>query len=211
MAGVTQIPVQPAAGLTFAEALRASLHHDPDVVMVDELQDRETTHLAARAALTGHRILSGLHTHDASSAITRLVDLGIEPFFLCTTLTGVLAQRLVRKLCAACREPYEVEGASLVHVGISFPKDPGAVEVFRAKGCERCRGTGYRGRTGIFELLVIDPQIRSLIIKRTSGYQIRQSAVSRGMLTLPQAMWQKIHAGETSLEELMGVLPPDFH
>jgi len=211
LAGGTQIPVQPAAGLTVAEALRASLHHDPDVLMVDELQDREATHLAVRTALTGHLVLAGLHTADASGVITRLLDLGVEPFFLCTTVTGILAQRLVRKLCPACREPYEVEGASLVHLGISFPSDPGAVKVFRATGCERCRRTGYRGRTGIFELLVVDHQVRSLIIKRTSGYQIRQSAVSRGMLTLPQAMWLKIQAGETSLEELMRVLPPDIH
>ncbi|MBI4342294.1 MAG: Flp pilus assembly complex ATPase component TadA [Candidatus Omnitrophica bacterium] len=211
LAGGTQIPVQPAAGLTVAEALRAGLHHDPDVIMVDELQEREATHLAVRTALTGRLVLAGLHTADASSVITRLLDHGVEPFFLCTTVTGILAQRLVRKLCTACREPYEVEGASLVHLGISFPNDPGAVKVFRATGCERCRRTGYRGRTGIFELLVVDHQIRSLIIKRTSGYQIRQSAVSRGMLTLPQAMWLKIQAGETSLEELMRILPPDLH
>jgi len=210
LVGATQVPVQPDAGLTFAGALRASLHHDPDVVMVGELQDRETAHLAVRTALTGHLVLSSLHTNDASSTITRLLDLDVEPFFLCTTVSGILAQRLVRKLCAACREPYEVEGVSLVHLGISFSRDPGAVEVFRAKGCERCRQTGYHGRTGIFELLVVDHQIRSLIIKRTSGYQIRQSAVSRGMLTLPQAMWQKIQTGETSLEELMRVLPPDL-
>ena len=208
--GVTQIPVRPKDGLTFADGLQASAGHDPDVVMVGELQDQETAGLAVRTALTGHLVLSGFHTNDAASAITRLLDYGIEPFFLCSTLSGILAQRLVRKLCADCREPYEVEGASLSHLGIVLPREAGAVSVWRAKGCATCRQTGYHGRTGIFELLPIDHQIRSLIIKRTSGFQIRQSAISRGMLTLPQAMWLKIHDGETSLEELMQVLPPDL-
>ncbi|MBI3455358.1 MAG: Flp pilus assembly complex ATPase component TadA [Candidatus Rokubacteria bacterium] len=209
--GATQIPVRPKDGLTFADGLRASAGHDPDIVMVGELQDQETASLAVRAALTGHLVLAGFHTHDASSAITRLLDFGIEPFFLCSTLSGILAQRLVRKLCPECREPYEVEAASLSHLGIVLPKEAGAVSAWRAKGCPACRQTGYRGRTGLFELLPIDHQIRSLIIKRTSGFQIRQSAISRGMLTLPQAMWLKIHDGETSLEELLQVLPPDLH
>lgn len=208
--GVTQIPVRPKDGLTFADGLQASAGHDSDVVMVGELQDQETASLAVRTALTGHLVLAGFHTNDAASAITRLLDFGIEPFFLCSTLSGILAQRLVRKLCPDCREPYEVEGASLSHLGIVLPKEAGAVPVWRAKGCPKCRQTGYRGRTGIFEVLPIDHQIRSLIIKRTSGFQIRQSAIARGMLTLPQAMWLKIHDGETSLEELMQVLPPEL-
>ena len=210
LAGATQIPVHPKEGLTFADGLQASAFHDPDIVMLGELPDQETAGLAVRTALTGHLVLAGFHTNDAASAITRLLDFGIEPFFLCSTLSGILAQRLVRKLCPACREPHEVEGASLIHLGITLPKETGAVEVFRPKGCAKCRQTGYHGRTGIFELLPIDHQIRSLIIKRTSGFQIRQSAISRGMFILPQAMWLKIHDGETSLEELMQVLPPDL-
>ena len=210
LAGATQITVQPNAGFTFADGLRAIEHHDPDIVMVGEIPDQETAGLTVRAALTGRLVLSSLHTNDASSTITRLVDLGIEPFFLCSTLTGILSQRLVRKLCEACREPYEVEGASLTHLGTFFPKRAGTVPLWRAKGCKQCRQTGFHGRTGIFELLVIDHQIRSLMIKRTSGIQIRQSAVSRGMMILPQAMWKKIQAGVTSLEEMIRILPPEL-
>ena len=210
LAGTTQISVQPNAGFTFADGLRAIVHHDPDIIMVGEIPDQETAGLTVRAALTGRLVLSSLHTNDASSTITRLLDLGVEPFFLCSTLTGILSQRLVRKLCEACREPYEVEGASLTHLGTFFPKRTGTVPLWRAKGCKQCRQTGFHGRTGIFELLVVDHQIRSLMIKRTSGIQIRQSAVSRGMMILPQAMWRKIQAGITSLEEMIRSLPPEL-
>ena len=210
IAGITQIPVQPHTGLTFADSLRAALQHDPDLVMVGELPDAETATLAVRTALTGRTVLSSLHTIDASSAITRLLDLGIEPFFLCSTLTGILAQRLVRRLCIACREPLPLEAANLEALGLTVPKLPGKLRLWKAKGCAQCRQTGYQGRTGIFELLVIDHQIRSLIIKRTSGLQIRQSAVSRGMITLSQALWQKAQVGETSLEELLRVLPTEL-
>lgn len=210
LAGITQTALQPNDGLTFAEGLRAALQHDPDVVMVGELPDAQTAGLAVRAALTGRRVLSSTHTNDASSTITRLLDLGIEPFFLCSTLTGVLAQRLVRRLCIACREPLPLEAANFEVLGLTVPKLSGKMRLWKATGCDRCRQTGYQGRTGIFELLVVDHQIRSLIIKRTSGLQIRQSAVSRGMVTLSQAAWQKAQVGETSLEELLRVLPPEL-
>jgi type II secretory ATPase GspE/PulE/Tfp pilus assembly ATPase PilB-like protein len=209
LAGVTQIPVQPQAGLTVADGLRAIPHHNPDIVMVSELEDQEAASLAVRTALTGHLVLSSLHTNDASKGITRLLDLRVEPFFLCSTVTGILSQRLIRKLCTACREPYVVEAVSVIHLGVSLPKETGAVPVWRAKGCTRCRDTGFYGRTGVFELLVVDHQIRSLIIKRTSGAQIRQSAISRGMMSLPQAVWHKVQAGVTSLHEFIRVLPPE--
>ncbi len=210
VAGITQIPAQPKTGLTMADGMRAALQHDPDLVMVGELPDAETATLAVRTALTGRAVLSSLHTIDASSAITRLLDFGIEPFFLCSTLTGILAQRLVRRLCIACREPLPLEAANLEALGLTVPKLPGKLRLWKAKGCAQCRQTGYQGRTGIFELLVIDHQVRSLIIKRTSGLQIRQSAVSRGMITLSQALWQKAQVGETSLEELLRVLPTEL-
>ena len=209
--GVTQMPIAPKTGLTFTDGLRAAAHHDPDVVMVGELHDQDTAALAVRAALAGRLVLAGMHTADASGTITRLMDLDIEPFFLCSTLSGILAQRLVRTLCTACREPYQVEAASLSHLGVSLAKPSGDVTVWRAKGCKECRTTGYHGRTGVFELLAVDHQIRSLIIKRTSGIQIRQSAVSRGMMTLLQAVWQKVQNGTTSLEELIRISPREPH
>jgi type II secretory ATPase GspE/PulE/Tfp pilus assembly ATPase PilB-like protein len=208
--GLTQIPVQTRTGLTFADGLRSIADHDPDVVMVGDMGDQETASLTVRTALTGHLVLSTLHTNDASSAITRLLDLGIEPFFLCQTLTGILAQRLVRKLCVACREPSDVEASSLVPLGIAVPKRSGAVRLWRPRGCKRCRQTGYLGRIGVFELLTVDHHVRSLIIKRTSGSQIRQSAISRGMVSLAQAFWQKVATGDTSLAELSRILPPEL-
>ncbi len=210
IAGITQIPVQPHTGLTFADGLRAALQHDPDVVMVGELPDAEAASLAVRTALTGRFVLSTLHTNDASSVVTRLLDLGIEPFFLCSTVSGILAQRLIRRLCMACREPLPIEAANLAPLGLTVPKLSGKMRLWRAKGCDQCRHTGYQGRTAIFELIVVDHQIRSLMIKRTSGLQIRQSAVSRGMITLSQAIWQKAQVGETSLEELVRVLPAEL-
>lgn len=210
LAGTTQIQVYPKAGLTCAEALRAITHHDSDIIMVGALHEQETASLAVRAALAGRLVLSSLHTSDASSVFTRLLDLGVEPFFLCSTVSGVLAQRLVRTLCPTCREPYQVDGANLTHLGISLPNPSAAVPVWRPKGCKRCRNTGYHGRTGVFELLVVDHHIRSLVIKRTSGAQIRQSAISRGMATLSQSVWRKVASGETSLEELIRVLPAEL-
>ena len=208
--GLTQIPVQTRTGLTFADGLRSIADHDPDVVMVGEMGDRETASLTVRAALTGHLVLSTLHTNDASGAVTRLLDLEIEPFFLCQTLSGILAQRLIRRLCVACREPSDVEASSLAPLGVAAPKRAGAVRLWRPRGCKRCRRTGYHGRTGVFELLAVDHHIRSLMIKRTSSAQIRQSAMSRGMVSLAQAFWQKVATGETSLAELSRILPPDL-
>jgi type II secretory ATPase GspE/PulE/Tfp pilus assembly ATPase PilB-like protein len=209
LTGVTQIPVHPHGGLTFAQGLEAALQHDPDIIMVGELPDQETSQSAVRAALTGRLVLSNLRTNDASSAITRLLDFGVEPFFLCSTLSAILSQRLLRKLCADCREAHEVDAAALATIGLSLPKTAGTVKLWRAKGCKRCRQTGYLGRAAIFELLTVDHQIRSLIIKRTSGIQIRQSAVARGMVTLLHSAWQAVQVGATSLEELVRVLPRD--
>ena len=209
--GLTQLQVQPNAGLTFAAAMRSMLRHDPNIVMVGEIRDQETAVLALRAALSGHLVLSCLHTNDAAGAIIRMVDLGIEPFLLCSTLIGVLSQRLPRLLCAGCRTFTEVDAASLSHVGPGSPVQSGTMRVGQARGCPKCRATGYHGRTGVFELLVVDHHIRSLMLKQTSTAQLRQSAVSRGMQTLWQAGWQKVQAGRISLQELARVLPPDQH
>ena len=208
LAGMTQIQVQPKIGLTFADGLRSMLRHDPDIIMVGEIRDQETASLAVRAALTGHLVLSTLHTNDAASGITRLQDLGIEPFLLCSTLGGILSQRLIRKLCDACRQPYEADVAGLAHLGVELPQT-GTVKLWRARGCTQCRDTGYHGRTGIFELLPVDSRVRGLIIKRTPSVQIRQSAIANGMRTLIHSGWDKVCAGATSLDELVRVLPAE--
>ena len=206
--GLTQLQVQPNAGLTLAAGLGSMLRHDPDIIMIGEIRDQDTAGLAMRAALSGHLVLASLHTNDAASAIIRLVDFGVEPFLLCSTLTGIVSQRLPRLLCTACRTLAEVDAAGLSHVGPGAPAQPGTVRVGQAHGCDACRHTGYHGRTGLFELLVVDHHIRSLMLKQTSTAQLRQSAVSRGMQTLWQSGWQAAQAGRTSLQELVRVLPP---
>lgn len=208
--GATQIQVQPESGLTVASGLRSILRHDPDIILVNELKDRETTALAVGAALTGHLVLSSVSTQDASGAITRLLDLGIEPFLLCSTLSGIISQRLVRKLCMSCRKSQDVGAAALKSMGIVMPGKSESTSLWNAQGCQRCRHTGYHGRTGIFETLIIDSHIRSLIIKRSSGLQVRQSTIARGMKNLWQSGWQKVQTGETSLQELVGVVPPEL-
>ena len=208
--GLTQIQVQPKIGLTFATGLRSILRHDPDIIMVGEIRDEETANLAIRAALTGHLVLATIHTNDASSAITRLMDLGIEPFLLCSTLSGILSQRLIRLLCQQCRQQTKIDGAALGAMGLNIPAEAASAKLWGSQGCTQCRMTGYQGRTGVFELLVVDHRIRSLMIKRTPAVQIRQSAMAQGMRSLWQSGWQKIQAGHTSLEELIRVLPPSL-
>jgi len=209
LAGLTQIQVHPKTGLTFATGLRSILRHDPNIIMVGEIRDQETASLAIRSSLTGHQVLSTLHTNDAASGVTRLLDLGIEPFLLCSTVTGLISQRLVRRLCASCREPVDVEAASLSHVGITLPSTARDIRVWRARGCKECRQTGYHGRVAVFEVLLVDHHVRSLIIKRTSSTQIRQSAMANGMQSLMQTAWENVRTGVTSLEELIRILPPE--
>jgi type II secretory ATPase GspE/PulE/Tfp pilus assembly ATPase PilB-like protein len=205
---VTQIPLE--AGSTFAGGLRAVLRHDPDVVMAGELPDAEAAREAVRVSLTGHLVLSTLHTNDAPGAITRLLDMGVEPFLVTSTVMGVLAQRLVRALCPQCREPVEVETSGLVQAGLAVPQRTGRITLWRAARCPQCRQTGYQGRIGVFEVLTVDHHIRSLMIKHTSSSQIRQSAISRGMMSLWQAGWRAVSSGVTSLEELTRGLSPDL-
>ena len=211
MSGVTQIHVRPKVGLTFATGLRSILRHDPDIIMVGEIRDQETANLAVRAALTGHVVLSSLHTNDAAGGVTRLLDLGIEPFLLCSTLSGILSQRLVRVLCESCRIACELDTASLSCVGVVAPAEAeDRLRVWRPHGCARCRQTGYYGRRGLFELLTIDHHIRSLIIKRAPSAHLKQSATSRGMISLWQSGWDAVRSGLTSLEELVRVLPAEL-
>jgi general secretion pathway protein E len=199
---VNQIPVKPKIGLSFAAGLRHIVRQDPDVIMVGEIRDLETAEIAIQAALTGHLVFSTLHTNDASSAVTRLQDMGCEPYLFSSVLNGVLAQRLVRRICQGCRVPKPAEAAELVALGVA---STGAEELFHGKGCDECRGTGYRGRTGIYELLRVTESIRSLIVRKAPAAEIRREAVAHGMVTLREDGWARARAGLTTVAEILRV------
>ena len=204
--GVNQIPVRPNIGLSFASGLRHIVRQDPDVIMVGEIRDLETAEIAIQAALTGHLVFSTLHTNDAPSAVTRLQDMGCEPYLVSSVLSGVLAQRLVRRICQSCRAPDHPDPAELLGLGVT---DPNGVELFRGKGCDECRGTGYRGRTGIYELFRITEETRGLIVRRVPAGEIRHHAVEHGMATLREDAWAKACAGLTTVEEILRVTQED--
>ncbi|MBI2812871.1 MAG: Flp pilus assembly complex ATPase component TadA [Opitutae bacterium] len=200
--GVMQVPVNLAAGLTFARALRTFLRQDPDIVMVGEIRDLETAQIAIQASLTGHLVLSTLHTNDAPSAVTRLVDMGIEPFLLASTLEAVLAQRLVRRLCPACRAAYTPSEALLRQLGADTAKESGQV-FHRAVGCAACNLLGYKGRIGLFEYLPMNDSLREAVVRGVSLVELKQQAVGQGMTTLREAGLAAILAGETTVEEVV--------
>jgi general secretion pathway protein E len=199
--GIGQMQVNPKINLTFAAGLRSILRQDPDVIMIGEIRDRETAEIAIHASLTGHLVFSTLHTNDASSAATRLIDMGIEPFLVASSVVAVLAQRLIRKVCPDCKQPYQPDDEELIRLGVV----PGKTKptFYRGSGCPACTQTGYRGRTGIHELLVMDDEIRRLIGNKADAAAIRQSAVSRGMVLLKEEAAEKIFAGITTTEEVM--------
>jgi len=206
--GVAQIPVRPGRNFTFATGLRAILRQDPDVVMVGEIRDSETAEIAIRAALTGHQVFSTLHTNDATGAVTRLLDMGVEAFLISSSLEGVLAQRLVRRICPACRAEYPVSSATRHQIeALGNRKIEGVF--YRGAGCEECRGTGYRGRIGIFELLPITPELRELILQKRSNVELK-AAAQKTMMTMHQDALQKAAAGLTSIEEILRVSSGDL-
>ncbi len=207
--GINQIQVHAKVGLTFAASLRAILRHDPDVCLVGEIRDLETAENAVQAALTGHLVFSTLHTNDASSAFMRLIDMGVEPFLIASTVEGVMAQRLVRTLCKECREPY-VPGRD--EVPRDFPWDAlreNGNRIYRPVGCRECRHTGYAGRLGIYELVVANDELRQLATERVSSTEIKKAALKAGMRTLRQDAWRKVLWGNTSVEELLRVTKAD--
>ena len=204
--GVNQIAVRPKIGLTFAGGLRHIVRQDPDVIMVGEIRDLETAEIAVHAALTGHLVFSTLHTNDAPGAITRLQDMGVEPYLLASVLSGVLAQRLVRRICQSCRVPHVPDPADLLAIGVS---DSHGVELYRGEGCDACRKTGYKGRSGIYELFVISEEIRSLILRKAATNEIRRTAMDHGMVTLREDGWAKAQAGITTVEEILRVTQED--
>ncbi|RRJ97684.1 type II secretion system protein GspE [Opitutaceae bacterium TAV4] len=200
--GIMQVPVNHAVGLTFAAALRSFLRQDPDVIMVGEIRDLETAQISIQASLTGHLVLSTLHTNDAAGAVTRLVDMGVEPFLISSSLEAVLAQRLVRRICTKCRTAYEPPAALLQQLGID-PIDIGDREFFYGRGCEHCNDTGYRGRMGIYEWLRMSEAIRDLVVQRAPTLVIKQKALEQGMRTLRDDGLRAIFDGATSIEEVV--------
>lgn len=205
LAGLSQVHVNEKAGLSFAAALRSILRQDPDKVMIGEIRDRETGTIAIEAALTGHLVLSTLHTNDAPSAITRLTEMGIEPFLTASAVTLVVAQRLARRLCGACKEQYTPEEAALERIG--FPFEPGnPPTVYRHRGCKKCNGIGYKGRMGVHEVMSMSEELERLTVENVSSDEIKRQAVSEGMLTLRDDGFSKILLGQTSIEEIMRVV-----
>lgn len=200
--GIMQVAVNEALGMTFGKALKSFLRQDPDVIMVGEMRDLETSQIAIQASLTGHLVLSTLHTNDAPGAVTRLVDMGVEPFLISSTLQGVLAQRLVRTICKKCRAPFEPTENQLAQLNLS-PYDIGDKVFYYGRGCANCNDTGYRGRKGIYELLIVSDPIRSLINERAPSVVMRQKAVELGMATLRDDGLRGIFDGETTIEEVL--------
>lgn len=200
--GIMQVAINDAVGMTFGKALRAFLRQDPDVIMVGEMRDLETSQIAIQASLTGHLVLSTLHTNDAPGAVTRLVDMGVEPFLISSTLMAVLAQRLVRTVCKKCRTPFEPTESQLSLLNLS-PHDIGDKVFYYGRGCQVCNDTGYKGRRGIFELLVVTDPIRNLINERAPSVVMRQKAVELGMVTLREDGLRGIFDGDTTIEEVV--------
>jgi len=204
LAGIKQIQVNPKIGLTFGAGLRAILRHDPDIIMIGEIRDLETAEIAVQSALTGHLVFSTLHTNDAPTAVTRLVDMGLEPFLVASTVEGLMAQRLVRRICARCK--IEIKAADS-EVSALIPPD--LKSVWKGKGCDDCRGTGYRGRQGVFELFTVDDELREMILRRDGANRLKKYAVEHGMKTLRDDGWDRVRAGVTTAEEVLRITKSD--
>ncbi|MDD3031469.1 MAG: ATPase, T2SS/T4P/T4SS family [Atribacterota bacterium] len=203
---VNQINVLPKINLTFANALRSILRQDPDIIMIGEMRDSETAHIAVQSALTGHLVFSTLHTNDAVSSLTRMIDMGIAPFLISSSVVGVMAQRLVRKICPKCIEEYFPERGILDNLKINFEiPNRDNLKFYRGKGCDYCKNTGYRGRTALFEVVRINDEIRSMIMKNTSSNVIKDIAIKNGMRTLLDSGIQKVLSGETTIDEVLRV------
>jgi len=209
--GIGQVQARQKIGLTFAEGLRSILRQDPDVIMVGEIRDEETARIAIQASLTGHLVFSTLHTNDAPSAVTRLLDMGIEPFLVTSTCRGIMAQRLVRKLCVHCRKPKTVNAKDLQSLGLRYhnPKKSevptGKIRIYEPNGCKECMNTGYRGRIGVYEFMPITAKLREMIIARASLDDLKDQAISEGLITLRNAALRQVVAGVTSLDEAMRI------
>jgi type IV pilus assembly protein PilB len=200
--GLVQVAINDAMGMTFGKALRSFLRQDPDIIMIGEMRDLETAQIAVQSSLTGHLVLSTLHTNDSPGAVTRLVDMGVEPFLISSTLMAVLAQRLVRTICKKCRTPFEPTDSQLSLLNLS-PHDIGDKMFYYGRGCQNCNDTGYRGRKGIFELLIINDALRNLINERAPAVVVRQKAMELGMVSLRDDGLRSIFDGATTIEEVV--------
>ncbi|GAB4458788.1 MAG: hypothetical protein OHK0029_20460 [Armatimonadaceae bacterium] len=205
--GITQVGVNNKAGMTFAAGLRSMLRQDPDIIMVGEMRDQETAMIAIEAALTGHLVFSTLHTNDAPGAVARLMDMGVEPFLIASATVGVMAQRLLRKVCEKCKQPYEPPRDAIKRLGMNLEEiDKSKVTFFRGRGCEVCKGSGYKGRIGCYELMPVTDKVRELILAHASAYAIREAAIEAGMKSLKEDAMEKILLGVTTLEESLRVI-----
>ncbi|MBW2246878.1 MAG: Flp pilus assembly complex ATPase component TadA, partial [Deltaproteobacteria bacterium] len=202
--GISQIQVNPKINLTFANGLRSIVRQDPDVILVGEIRDRETAEIAVQSALTGHLVFSTLHTNDSASAITRLVDIGVEPFLISSSVLAVVAQRLIRVLCKDCKQPYTPDKSTLESIGIT-PDQFHEATIYRAEGCENCFRTGYKGRMGIFEIMLLDSSLKSLILTAYDSGRIKDAALNLNMVTLRQDGIQKVLRGISTIEEVIRV------
>jgi type IV pilus assembly protein PilB len=202
--GINQVQMKEEIGLNFAAALRSFLRQDPDIVMVGEIRDYETAEIAVKAALTGHLVLSTLHTNDAPSTINRLLNMGIEPFLIASSVVLIMAQRLARRICSECKQQVEVPEKTLIDIGLA-PKQASEVTCYQGVGCSTCSDTGYKGRVGLYEVMPIDDQIRELILEGGSAAEIKEVAVANGMQTLRMAALNKLVEGATTVDEVLRV------
>ena len=209
MSGIGQIQVNPKIGLTFASGLRSILRQDPDVVLIGEMRDHETAEIAIQASLTGHLVFSTLHTNDAAGSITRLVDMGVEPYLVSSSVVGIMAQRLVRTICPHCRESFQPVEKALKEIGLSPDDIPGGT-LYRGRGCGKCFNSGYMGRAGIFEILLIDDEIRRMVLEQTNTGVIKQAALKKGMRTLRMDGARQVVEGQTTIDEVVRVTQEDI-
>ncbi len=205
MGGISQVQVHSRIGLTFASVLRSILRHDPDVILIGEIRDSETADIAVRSSLTGHLVLSTLHTNDAPSAVTRLIDMGVEPYLISSCVEGIVAQRLVRRVCRNCKEAYDVPEAIRNEIAMTYPDRFGEAEFIHGHGCPACGFTGYRGRSAINEVMIMSDPLRALVVAREPANIIKELAMREGMVTLRQDGWLRVIEGRTSVEEVLRV------
>jgi type IV pilus assembly protein PilB len=201
--GINQVQVKESIGLNFAAALRSFLRQDPNIILVGEIRDFETAEIAVKAALTGHLVLSTLHTNDAPSTINRLMNMGIEPFLVASSVHLICAQRLVRRVCSQCKEPHPMQAAALLQAGFTQEEANGGVSPMKGKGCERCNNTGYKGRVGLYEVMEVTEELRELILVGASGLELRRKAIDEGMITLRRSGLRKVMDGVTTVEEVV--------
>src|SRR5262249_43000501 len=210
ISGVNQVQVNPEFGMTFPAALRSILRQAPNVIMIGEIRDLETAIIATNASLTGHLVFSTLHTNDAPSAVARLINIGLQPFLVASPLRAIMAQRLVRRVCSKCKQPSELSESEIRSLRIE-PKQLHNAQVVHGKGCEQCRGTGYKGRTGIFEIFVLDDEARRMVNKRCATHSLRQHVRELGMRTLREDGARKVLVGLTTVEEVISITLGDVN